>query len=152
MREEFHNSQNILHKIFILQFRLLCNTLLIWFYSSRHFSAFIRHLQVSHFFWPKLLVVLPFVILLKFLFNIFRHNFSHHITPVSLLCCRLLAHPCPAFAVTSVFCVYVAPSSAHSAPSTVREDVQTSNTTCPHINMQSALMLTMKFSKMYYTR
>jgi hypothetical protein len=34
---------------FILQFLLLCNTLLIWFHSSRHVSAFIGHLQVFHF-------------------------------------------------------------------------------------------------------
>jgi hypothetical protein len=53
-------------------------------------------------FWPKLLLLLPFVNLLKFFLKIFRHNFSHRITPVSLLCCRLLDHPCPAFAVTSV--------------------------------------------------
>jgi hypothetical protein len=53
----------LLHKIFILQFRLLCNTLLIWFYSSRHVSALIGHLQAFHFFWLKLLLVLPFVIL-----------------------------------------------------------------------------------------
>jgi hypothetical protein len=92
----------LLHKIFILQFRLLCNTLLIWFYSSRHVSAFIGHLQVFYFFWPNLLLVLPFVILLKFLFKnfpflkILRHNFSQRITPVSLLCCRLLDRPCPA--------------------------------------------------------
>jgi hypothetical protein len=71
-------------------------------------------------FWPKLLLVLPFVILLKFLFkNVsfwkFCHNFSHRITPVSLLCCRLLDHLCLAFAVTFVFGVYVAPSSVLSS-------------------------------------
>jgi hypothetical protein len=40
-----------------------------------------------------------------------------------LLCCGLLDHPCPAFAVTSVFGVYVAPSSAHGAPSTVHDSI-----------------------------
>jgi hypothetical protein len=60
----------------------------------------------------------------KFFFlKIFRHNFLHRITPVSLLCCRSLDYPCAAFIVTSVFGVYVAPSSAHGAPSTVRDTV-----------------------------
>jgi hypothetical protein len=54
--------------------------------------------------------------------KILRHNFSHRITPVSLFCCRLLDHPCPAFAVTSASAVYVSPASAHGAPSTVRDD------------------------------
>jgi hypothetical protein len=39
----------LVHKIFILQFRLLCNTLLIWFHSSRHVSASVGHLQVFNF-------------------------------------------------------------------------------------------------------
>jgi hypothetical protein len=32
-----------------------------------HVSAFIGHIQVFYFFWLKLLLVLPFIILLKFI-------------------------------------------------------------------------------------